>query len=71
MLFKVTHIDRAGHRHQARVSALSVGDAIDQVERLWGVPRSLACVRMPARPVLQLVARGHHHFQITGRTLCA
>lgn len=55
MLFKVTHISPSGHRRRARVTAQSVADAMDQVERAWGDARALACLRMLARPVLRVV----------------
>lgn len=56
MLFKVTHIDQGGHRRKARVAAVNVGDALDQVDREWGLARVTACVRLSARPALRLVA---------------
>lgn len=57
MLFKVTHIDPAGHCRKARVSAVHAGDAIDQMDRVYGDALVTACVRMSARPVLRLVTR--------------
>lgn len=57
MLFKVTHIDPAGHCRKARVSAIHAGDAIDQMDRVYGDALVTACVRMSARPVLRLVGR--------------
>lgn len=54
MLFKITHIDAAGHCHRACVTARNVADALDQVDREWGEPQRLACVRMRAHPVLHV-----------------
>lgn len=54
MMFKVTHIDAAGHCHRARVTARNVVDALDQVDREWGESQRLACVRMNPRPVLHV-----------------
>lgn len=59
MLFKVTHIDEAGHRRRARVSARSSQDAHDQMERVYGESRAGACVRMVAVPVLHVVGRAN------------
>ncbi len=59
MLFKVTHISLTGHRRRARVTAQSVADAMDQVDREWGDARALACLRMVARPVLRVVPSIH------------
>lgn len=56
MLFKVTHIDEAGHRHLSRVTARNSADAIDQAYRAWGDAQRLACVRMQAHPVLHVPA---------------
>lgn len=56
MIFKVTHIDLAGHRRRARVTAQSVSDAMDQADRLWGAALAMACLRMSSRPELRLVA---------------
>lgn len=55
MLFKVTHIDEAGHRHRARVTARNLTDALEQVDRQWGAARRLVCMRMASRPVLHVV----------------
>lgn len=55
MLFKVTHISQAGHRRRARVTALSVADAMDQMERVFGDAVAVACLRMATRPVLRVV----------------
>jgi hypothetical protein len=55
MMFKVTHITLAGHRLQARVTAQSVADAMDQMERVFGEARGGAYVPMAARPLLRLV----------------
>ena len=53
MIFKVTHIDAGGQRRRMRVRATDQGDALDQVERAFGVPWRLASVRWPvALPVL-------------------
>lgn len=54
MMFKVTHIDAAGHCHRARVTARNVVDALDQVDREWGESKRLACVRMNPHPVLHV-----------------
>lgn len=67
MLFKVTHIDRTGHRRKARVTAVSVADAMDQVDREWGASMVLSCLRLTARPVLHIV----HTPNNGGRQLCA
>lgn len=56
MLFKVTHINVLGHRHRARVSAPSVGHAMDQMERVYGEARGGACVRLAGRRALRVVA---------------
>ena len=55
MLFKVTHIDVAGHRHQARVLATNPTDAMEQMDRVFGEARGGACVRLKVRPALRLV----------------
>lgn len=55
MLFKVTHIDQAGHRRRALVSARSWGDADDQVTREFGEHQVLSCVRLGRNQVVQLV----------------
>ncbi len=55
MMFKVTHIDQAGHRRRARVSARTVADAMDQMDRVFGDARAVACLRMAVHPVLRLV----------------
>lgn len=67
MLLKVTHIDRAGHRHKALVTARSVADAMDQMDQVFGEPLRVACLRLTGRPALRVVASGSK----TGRTLCA
>lgn len=67
MLFTVTHINVAGHRRRARVTAQSVADAMDQVDREWGDARALACLRMAARPVLRVVAQQPQQMR---RTAC-
>ncbi len=60
MLYKVTHIDQAGRRRRARVSARTVADAMDQMDRVFGDARAMACLRMSVRPVLRVVPnRGH------------
>lgn len=55
MLFKVTHIDPAGHCRKARVSATSNGDAFDQMDRQFGEGTGGAAMRMSATPVLHVV----------------
>lgn len=55
MIFRVTHIDAAGHRHKAHVTAGSVGNCIDQVEATFGPAKRLACVRLGTRPLPRLV----------------
>lgn len=55
MLFKLTHIDRNGHRRKARVTACNVTDAMDQIYREFGEPRVLSLVRMAVKPVLREV----------------
>jgi hypothetical protein len=52
MYFAVTHFDAAGHRRKARVLAKGWGDAIDQMERVYGVARAGSCLRLQTRPVL-------------------
>ena len=56
MLFKVTHIDVAGHRHKARVLAANPTDAMEQMDRVFGEARGGACVRLKVKPVLRLVS---------------
>jgi hypothetical protein len=65
MLFKVTHINVLGHRRKAQVTAKSVADAMDQVDREWGTARALACVRLAVHPVLRVVSSK------AGRFVCA
>lgn len=55
MLFTVTHIDAAGHRRKALVTARGFGDAMDQMDRVFGEARRCSCVPMRTRPVLHLV----------------
>jgi hypothetical protein len=55
MLLKVTHIDATGHLRKAWVTAISVDDALDQVDREWGLARVLSCMRISRRPVLRQV----------------
>lgn len=55
MLFKVTHIDVAGHRHRARVSAPNPTHAMDQMEQVFGVARGGGCLRLVVKPALRLV----------------
>jgi hypothetical protein len=62
MLYKVTHIDEAGHRHRARVSAQHAGDALAQMDRVYGEARAGACLRMATTPVLRLVVRSNREF---------
>ncbi|MFA5900553.1 MAG: hypothetical protein WC829_15745 [Hyphomicrobium sp.] len=52
MYFAVTHFDAAGHRRKARVLAKGWGDAIDQMEQVYGVARGGSCLKMKTRPVL-------------------
>ena len=71
MLFKVTHIDPAGHRHRARVTAPNASDAMEQADRLWGDAQAMACVRMQTHPVLFLLTRASEHLpQAGGRAVC-
>lgn len=56
MIFRVTHIDPAGHRRKARVSAPDAWHAIDQMDRVFGAARAAASVRMDTGQVLRLVA---------------
>lgn len=58
MFFAVTHFDAAGHRRKARVLARDWSDAIDQMERVYGLARRASCVRLATRPVLRLVPVG-------------
>lgn len=72
MLFSVTHIDQAGHRHKARVSAMSCWDVMDQMDQVFGEARAMACVRMATRPVLCVVGRGGRlPAVLKGERLCA
>lgn len=57
MLFKVTHIDPAGHCRKARVSAAHAGDAFDQMDRQFGEGKGGLAVRMAATPVLHVVQK--------------
>ena len=71
MLFKITHIDPAGHRHRAQVSAANSRDAMEQADREWGEARVMSCVRMAARPVLSLVVRSNAALrEASGRAAC-
>lgn len=65
MLFKVTHIDEAGKRHKAWVSAKNRRDAEDQMERQFGVALRQSCMVFQTRPVLKMVANK------TARLACA
>lgn len=71
MIFKVTHINQHGHRRLARVTAQSVADALDQVDREWGDARALACLRMATRPVLRVVRPITTTATTKGRLVCA
>lgn len=44
MIFKVTHINEAGQRRKAMVTAVSVADAQDQVFAAWGFALAVACL---------------------------
>ena len=55
MLFTVTHIDAAGHRRKAVVTARSSGDAMDQMDRAFGDARGGSCVPMRSPPEFHLV----------------
>lgn len=59
MLFKITHIDPAGHRHKACVTGANATDAMEQMDREFGESRGGACVRMAARPSPRLVVRSN------------
>jgi hypothetical protein len=61
VIFLVTHIDMAGHRHRARITAQGNADAMGQAEREWGDARAMTCLRMATRPVLHLVGAGRLH----------
>ena len=67
MLFKVTHIDPAGHRHRARVTAPNASDAMEQADRLWGDAQAMACVRMQTHPVLFLLTRSSEQLAVAER----
>ena len=67
MLFKVTHIDPAGHRHRVVVAASTARDAMEQAERLWGDAQAMACVRISTRPVLCLVTRASDQLAVAER----
>lgn len=67
MLFKITHIDAAGHCHRAHVTARNLTDALDQVAAQWGEARRLACLRLQPKP--QLVAE-HRHPNLPRRAPC-
>ncbi|CAM8627326.1 hypothetical protein MCEMSHM24_02719 [Comamonadaceae bacterium] len=54
-IFLVTHVDMAGHRHRARITAEGNADAMGQAEREWGDARAMTCLRIQ-RPALHLVA---------------
>jgi hypothetical protein len=51
MLFKVTHINEAGRCHRARVTALNMKDALDQVDERFGDAVRLSCLRLRPTPV--------------------
>ncbi len=55
MLFKVTHINEAGKRHKAWVSAKNRRDAEDQMEREFGEALRQSCMVFQTQPVLRLV----------------
>lgn len=57
MFFAVTHFDAAGHRRKARVLARDWSDAIDQMERVYGLARRASCLRLQTHPVLFVVPR--------------
>lgn len=59
MIFLVTHIDMAGHRHRARITAQGNADAMGQAEREWGDARAMTCLHIATRPLLRLVEAGH------------
>jgi len=65
MLFKMTHINEAGKRHKAWVSARNRKDAEDQMEREFGDALRQSAIVFQTRPVLKMVAN-----HIT-RQLCA
>ncbi|MFN4360504.1 MAG: hypothetical protein ACK4F4_07250 [Hylemonella sp.] len=64
--FKLTYIDQAGHAHRGTVPGGNIAGVIDQLERLYGEARVVACIRLPARPRLRLVP-AHH---LSGRPQC-
>lgn len=57
MMFKVTHIDPSGHRRKARVSAVHSGDAMEQMDAVYGEAQGGACIRMAVKPALRLQPR--------------
>lgn len=65
--FKVTFIDQAGHCHRGTVPGGSLASVLDNLERQYGEPVRLACIRLPARPRLRLVSATMHR----GATSCA
>jgi len=70
MLFKVTHIDPAGHRHKARVTGANARDAMEQMDQRYGEARGGACVRLTTHPVLRPVGRANAALHETGRVAC-
>lgn len=58
--FKITFIDQAGHRHAGTVPGGSLNSVLDQLEREYGEPVRLACIRLPLRPALRLVHTDLH-----------
>lgn len=52
MLFKITHIDAAGHCHRAHVTARNAAEAMDLADRQWGEAQRLACLRLQPKPQL-------------------
>jgi hypothetical protein len=66
MYFAVTHFDEAGHRRKARVLARDNRDAMDQMERVFGLARGASCLRLQTRPVLFVAPRSA---QVMGRRL--
>lgn len=58
MMFSVTHIDQAGHRRKARVTAGSVGNCMDQVDAAFGLARRVSCIRLTLKPVVHIVYPG-------------
>lgn len=57
--FKLTYIDAAGHAHRGTVPASNLQSVMDQLERQYGEPRRLACIRLPEQPRLRLVPAHH------------